>query len=414
VHAGLAPCVGFLSIAGHESYPSRAVRIARATTSRRAQPARQAARSTGRESGRAGNRRRQPVVVLSEPTRAQATKPEAPRRVPLREREWPRKLGRVGLRVGMVVGVAWALLAGGREVYEYATTSSRFEVQHLTFEPTEHVDDETLRELLAIEPATNILSLDLEQLGARLTEHPWVAQASVTRNLPDTLAIEIVEHEAAAIVLAGRFYLVDEQGVPFKQLEPGERGELPIITGIDRDSLRDPEARDRAVATIARGLSILELYQAKQRPRLGEIHLAEDGSVVLYTAHTGTQLVLGRDEFEQRLARWDALRVALGDRAERLAVVHLDHESKPDRRDRVVARFVSDHEGAVLLAEAAQTETAGPGDESADEAGGRPASERVARRPKIESPALGEGAKPARASKPASRAGQRNRIPRYE
>jgi cell division protein FtsQ len=317
--------------------------------------------------------------------------------VPLREREWPRKLGRTSLRLGLIVGVAWALLAGGREVYEYATTSSRFEVQHLTFEPTQHVDDQTLRELLAIAPATNILSLDLDQLGARLTEHPWVAQASVTRNLPDTLAIEIVEHEAAAIVLAGRFYLVDEQGVPFKQLERGERGELPIITGIERDSLRDPAARDRAVATIARGLAVLELYQAKQRPRLGEVHLGDDGSIVLYTAQTGTQLVLGRAEFDQRLARWDALRVALGDRAERLAIVHLDHESKPDRRDRVVARFVSEHDEAVLLAEAAQAQTAGPDDESADD-----------------SRARGSGSKPARASKPATRAGQRNRIPRYE
>jgi cell division protein FtsQ len=389
-----------LSIARDESYPRRAVRIARATTSRRQQAPRKAARSPGRaaaarQPSEAGNRRRTPVVVLSEPVRAHA-KPESPRRVPLREREWPRTLGRVGLRLGLVVGVAWALLAGGREVYEYATTSSRFEAQHLTFEPTEHVDDATLRELLAIAPATNILALDLEQLGARLTEHPWVAQATVTRNLPDTLAIEIVEHEAAAIVLAGRFYLVDEQGVPFKQLERGERGELPIITGVERDSLRDPEARDRAVTTIARGLAILELYQTKQRPRLGEIHLDDDGSVTLYTAQTGTQLVLGRDEFEPRLARWDALRMALGDRAERLAIVHLEHESKPDRRDRVVARFISEHDDAVLLAEAAraepsQAESMGPDDESADDSRARSSG-----------------------AKPAVRAGQRNRIPRYE
>ncbi|MFV8755160.1 cell division protein FtsQ/DivIB [Nannocystaceae bacterium ST9] len=379
--------------------------------SRPQQAPRKAARPAGRfafgrnsgEATRISNRRK---VVISHdssdatPSRRAQAKPESPARVPLREREWPRKLGRAGLRLGLVVGVAWALLAGGREVYEYATTSSRFEVQHLVFEPTEHVDDETLRELLAIDPATNILSLDLDALSQRLTEHPWVAQASVTRNLPDTLAVEIVEHEAAAIVLAGRFYLVDEQGVPFKQLERGERDELPIITGIERDSLRDPAARDRAVATIARGLEVLRLYQSKQRPRLGEVHLADDGSIVLYTANTGTQLHLGRDEYEQRLARWDALRVALGERAERLAIVHLDHESKPDRRDRVVARFVSEQDEAVLLAEAAQADLA---DHAGDEANGE-----------SESRARSSGTSPTRASKPAARAGQRNRIPRYE
>lgn len=343
---------------------------------------------------RKGNRRRIPVVVIteSEPARPLRAKPH---QEPPPRREWPRKLARVSLRAGLVLGVAWALVAGGREVYEYATTSSRFEVQHLVYEPTEHVDDETLRGLLGIDPATNILALDLDALGQKIAAHPWVAQASVTRQLPDTLAIEVVEHEARAIVLAERFYLVDERGVPFKQLERGERGELPIITGIAREQLREGPERERAVATIARALEVLDLYQAKQRPRLGELHLDADGSITLYTANTGTALLLGRNEFEARLARWDALRLALGERAERLAVVHLDHESRPDRKDRVVARFMSDRDQDLLLAEAAQAAQT-----SAD--AGEPGEAE-----------LGAEASPAK-PKPAARAGRRNRIPRYE
>ncbi len=338
---------------------------------------------------RKGNRRRIPVVVIADAEPARPLR-AAPRHDPPPRREWPRKLARASLRAGLVLAVAWALVAGGREVYEYATTSSRFEVQHLVYEPTEHVDDETLRGLLAIDPATNILALDLDALGQKIAAHPWVAQASVTRQLPDTLAIEVVEHEASAIVLAERFYLVDARGVPFKQLERGERGELPVITGIAREQLREGPERDRTVATIARALEVLRLYQAKQRPRLGEIHLDEDGSITLYTANTGTALLLGRNEFEARLARWDALRLALGERAERLAVVHLDHESRPDRKDRVVARFMSDRDQNLLLAEAAQAAQT-----SADEPS---------------EPGEAELAKP----KPASRAGRRNRIPRYE
>lgn len=341
---------------------------------------------------RKGNRRRIPVVVIADAEPARPLR-AAPRQAPPPRREWPRKLASASLRAGLVLGVAWALVAGGREVYEYATTSSRFEVQHLVYEPTEHVDDETLRGLLAIDPATNILALDLDALGQKIAAHPWVAQASVTRQLPDTLAIEVVEHEASAIVLAERFYLVDARGVPFKQLERGERGELPIITGIAREQLREGPERERTVATIARALEVLRLYQAKQRPRLGEIHLDEDGSITLYTANTGTALLLGRNEFEARLARWDALRLALGERAERLAVVHLDHESRPDRKDRVVARFMSDHDQDLLLAEAAQAAQTSAGEPGEAE--------------------LGAEASPTK-PKPASRAGRRNRIPRYE
>jgi cell division protein FtsQ len=300
-------------------------------------------------------------------------------------REWARRAGIATLKVGSVVAVAWALLVAGREVYEYATTSPRFEVQHFIFEPTPHVGDEQLRELLAIENGTNILACDLPELSERIAAHPWVAHATVTRNLPDTLEVTIVEHTPEAIVLAERFYLVNSEGKPFKPVERGERDELPIITGIDRAQLASN--RDGAVARINEALEVLRLYKSKQRPRLGELHLDDDGAITLYTAEAGTQLRLGRDEFAARLDRWDALRAALGERADALATVHLDHESKPDRRDRVVARFASPRDEAVLLASAtSETQT-----------------------DQMDPAAVAEAPAPAR--QPARR---RNRIPRYE
>lgn len=302
-------------------------------------------------------------------------------------REWTRRLAFAALKLGSVMAVAWALLLGGREVYEYATTSPRFEVQHFIYQPTPHIDDAAMRELLAIEPGTNILACDLPALSERIAAHPWVAHATVTRNLPDTLEIAVVEHTPEAIVLAERFYLVNSEGKPFKPVERNERGELPIITGIDRAQLAND--REAAVAEISDALALLRLYQSKQRPRLGELHLDEDGSITLYTAEAGTQLRLGRGEFATRLDRWDALRAALGDRADRLAVVHLDHESKPDRRDRVVARFANNHDEAVLLAQAASEQT-----------------------DQMDPEAVAEANTPAR--QPARQAGRRNRIPRYE
>lgn len=303
-------------------------------------------------------------------------------------RTWPRRLARRSLELGAVVGVAWGLLLAGREVYDYATTSARFEVQHIIYAPTAHVDDDSLRELLAVEPGTNILACDLEALSERIAKHPWVALVTITRNLPDTLEIEVTEHRAAALVLAGRFYLVNDAGRAFKLVERGERGELPIITGIDREALA--AAPDKPVPQLVDALELVRLYEAKQRPRLGELHVGEDGAVTLHTAESGTALHLGREQFAARLERWDALRAALGSRADELAVVHLDHETKPDRRDRVVARFANEGADALLLAQA----QAAP-----DEADG-------------EAVATGEAAQAPKP--PAGRAGRRNRIPTYE
>jgi cell division protein FtsQ len=309
------------------------------------------------------------------------------------QRTWPRRLARRSLELGAVVGVAWGLLLAGREVYDYATTSARFEVQHIIYAPTPHVDDDSLRELLAVEPGTNILACDLEALSERIAEHPWVALVTITRNLPDTLEIEVTEHHAKALVLAGRFYLVDDDGRAFKPVERGERGELPIITGIDRHALA--ASVDKPVPQLVEALELVRLYEAKQRPRLGELHVGEDGAVTLYTAESGTALHLGREQFGARLERWDALRAALGSRADELAVVHLDHETKPDRRDRVVARFANEGDDALLLAQA--------------QAGANEADEQVA----TGEQATGDAA-PAPKPLPAGRAGRRNRIPTYE
>jgi cell division protein FtsQ len=296
---------------------------------------------------------------------------------------WGRRALYLGLRLGIAGSLAWGLLMGVREGYAYATTSPRFEVRGLVYTPTLHVDDARLRELLALPPGTNILSLDLEQLAARVAEDPWVAKAKVVRVLPDSLEVTVEEHAPrAALLLAGRLLLVDGEGNAFKPLEDGERGRLPVITGFDDPALRaDPEAaRER----VLRGLRALDAYEAKRRPRLSELHVGDFGDVTLYTAELGTQLRLGRGDVEPALARFDALRAALGEEAEKLALVHLDGERAPGRPDRIVASFFPAKQAPSLLAEAearadekaaelaAQAELAGEGAIPGVGAGGKP------------------------------------------
>lgn len=264
---------------------------------------------------------------------------------------WGRRALTLGLRLGIAASLAWGLLVGVREGYAYATTSPRFEVRGLVYEPTAHVDDARLRELMALSPGTNILSLDLDAIAARVVQEPWVARASVVRVLPDSLEVTVQEHDPRAVLLLeGRLVLVDGEGQPFKPLQAGERGGLPVLTGFDQGSWlgRPDQVRERRV----RGLAALAAYDAKRRPRLSEIHIGEAGELTLYTARMGSQLRLGRGPIEPALARYDALRAALGEEAEKLALVHLDGDRAPGRPDRIVASFFAAKKAPTLLAEA--------------------------------------------------------------
>ncbi len=271
--------------------------------------------------------------------------------LPPRQRSWLPRTLRLGLRLGFAGTLAWALLVGVREGYAYATTSPRFEVRGLIYEPTPHVDDARLRELMALSPGTNILSLDLEDLAARVAQEPWVARASVVRVLPDSLEVTVHEHEPQAVLLlGGRLLLVDDQGMPFKPLDAGERGRLPVLTGFDEAS--SPSETESVRERVARGLAALAVYRAKRRPRLSELHVGETGELTAYTSEMGTQLRLGRGEPGPALARYDALRAALAQEAEKLAVVHLDGSRAPGRPDRIVASFFAAKQAPTLVAEA--------------------------------------------------------------
>lgn len=251
--------------------------------------------------------------------------------------KWARTAARWALRLGVAGGLSYGALVGVQHAYDYATTSPRFEARALIFEPTPHVSDAELRALMGITPGTNILSLEVDGLASKISEHPWVRRASVTRELPDTLIVEVHEHQPRAVLLAGDFYLVGDDGIPFKPLETGERGTLPVITGVEAQSVfTEPE---HAQKIVRRALDILEIYGTKQRPRLSEINIDDTGSATLYTADLGSQLRLGRTGVEAALTRYDALRAALGEESDKLAVAHLDATSATEGKERVVASF---------------------------------------------------------------------------
>ena len=291
-----------------------------------------------------GNRRRVPRATsesADESRRAPATRRRGGEQIPPgvlgRMPKWARTTTRWALRLGIAGGLSYGALVGVQHAYDYATTSPRFEARALVFEPTPHVSDAELRALMGITPGTNILSLEVDGLAGKISEHPWVRRASVTRELPDTLIVEVEEHQPRAVLLAGEFYLVGDEGIPFKPLETGERGTLPIITGVEAQSVfTEPE---HAQKIVSQALDILEIYGTKQRPRLSEINIDDTGAATLYTADLGSQLRLGRTEIEAALTRYDALRAALGEESDKLAVAHLDAASATEGKDRVVASF---------------------------------------------------------------------------
>ncbi len=319
----------------------------------------------------------------------------------------------VSMRLGVAVVLAWGLLLGAQQGYQYVTTSAHFEARTVAFEPTPHLSADRLTELMGLAAGTNILAVDVDAMRSKIEADPWVASATVQRELPDTLHVTVQEHEPVAVLLAGYFYLLNREGEPFKRIETGERGELPVITGVERDLLvkNDPAAAQ----VIRRALDVLAAYDERARPRLSEVHIGEGGEALLYTEKSGTLLRLGRGPLGDKLARFDALRAALGERADKLSVVHLDAEPNPDRPARVVASFVDQAEASELLAQAAKPKApAGPLQQMADKPEAKPVPAAPAHAPGKPAKHKGKAVK-AGSGKPGQAAHKfPSGIPKYE
>lgn len=74
--------------------------------------------------------------------------------------------------------------------------------------------------------------VDLEGTRERLLEYGWIADARVSRRLPDTLVIDVVERDPAAVWQNnGQLMLIDGQGVLLDEVPAHAMPRLPLVLG---------------------------------------------------------------------------------------------------------------------------------------------------------------------------------------
>ena len=97
----------------------------------------------------------------------------------------------------------------------------------------------------ALDQPSNAMPLvDLDLIRQRLLTQPWVADASVSRRLPDTIAINVVERTPVALWQhQGVVKLVDGSGTVLQPVNPNDWPDLPLIVG--------PEANTQTAVLMA-------------------------------------------------------------------------------------------------------------------------------------------------------------------
>jgi cell division protein FtsQ len=271
-----------------------------------------------------------PPVASSEASKKAKKRKKKRRRKPSRRaKAW---LGRLSLLTGIIVVVS-ASVAVAWGLRRYMRTSPRFAVRHIHVDGTQRRTANQVAKQAQVANGVNIFTIEEDAATAAVEADPWIAEAEVQVELPNTVRISVTEHEARAIsVVDGKLLLTDTHGAIFKELSPNDPRDLPVVTGIDADRV----ARDREVieSHVRRALDLVsDLEQAKitKRYPVQELHLEPNGAVSVTIGSDGIVLVFGQPPFRAKVDKADRILEELRYRKVKRAVLFLDNKAHPER-----------------------------------------------------------------------------------
>jgi cell division protein FtsQ len=116
--------------------------------------------------------------------------------------------------------------------FVHQSADAGFEIRHVEVSGTHEMGRLPVYDA-ALSGSTNaMLVADLPAIRDRLMVLPWVADASVSRRLPDTLVIQIVERRPVALWQhRGRFAAIDITGRPLAWTRLERFAKLPVVVG---------------------------------------------------------------------------------------------------------------------------------------------------------------------------------------
>jgi cell division protein FtsQ len=251
---------------------------------------------------------------------------------------WPRLLRVWRLWPAVILVVLIVLL------HHDFTRADRFRLRTIDLPDCRHLTKTALLNYLHFRTGQNVFTIDLHGAAKRIYDHPWVKTASVRRELPDTVVVELTEREPVALLRMETLYLVDEDGVPFKKAEAGDPGDLPLLSGFDPTAFqRGGLAARRMAKLIAEAAHLIRTGQriGHLDPQdISEVRYEASGGYTFVTADHGAQIRLGFGDYDKKLQRFAAVSQRIGGR---MAQVRLVDVSIPGR---VVVRGLRQESGA--------------------------------------------------------------------
>ncbi len=141
----------------------------------------------------------------------------------------------IGIGLFAVAGLAahaTGVTAKVHEEYAQAVGRAGFQVKKVEVVGADRIDRLKVYDIALAQKDRSMAAVDLEDLRGDLMKYGWIKDARVSRRLPDTLVVDIVERTPAAIWQHNnRLSLIDEKGVVLEPVTVATMPDLPLVIG---------------------------------------------------------------------------------------------------------------------------------------------------------------------------------------
>jgi cell division septal protein FtsQ len=210
-----------------------------------------------------------------------------------------RRIVGAGLMGGVAVTVLGLL---GHEV----AVGAAFEVHRVEIAGNVRASDVAVRHLANLRTGTHLSQVDLQQAVTGVQAHPWVARAEGRLLFPSGVQILVEEHEPVMLLALDQLWYVDAQGTVFRQADARDL-DYPVLSGVEPSLVTEHPALARAI--LAQASDILDATAGHPQAgpdQLSEVRFDRRAGFTL-VLRTGTELVLGFDDVDRRIDRFDRL-----------------------------------------------------------------------------------------------------------